>query len=504
MTEPSPLGARAAGVLMHMTSLPAPGGIGAPAFRFIDWLADAGFGWWQTLPVGPPGEAFSPYAARSLFAGGLHLVDLAPLARRGWLDASLVPPAARGPLRLSEVRRTEGLTLLAAERFLERAPKRDRARFEAFRARHRGWLDDWALYDALARAEGTRDWTRWEAGVRRRRVPALAHARRSLVDLIEPRAAAQWFFHEQWGALRRACRRAGVRLLGDTPFYPSLFSADVWANQGLFDLDAHGRPRAVAGVPPDYFSRSGQVWDAPLYRWGAHERDGFGWWRARVARSLELFDAVRLDHFIGFDRAWALSPRARTAKRGAWRGAPGEAALRAIARGPARGRLVAEDLGLLTERAQRLRDGFGLPGMRVLQFGFDGEPGNPHAPHAVGAGCVVYTGTHDNDTARGWAESLAKTDAGRRTLRRACAYLGATPRGLPGALVRAALASPARTAIVPVQDLIGLGSDARMNRPGAERGVWRWRLGSVRPLQRLAAALREQLTLYERAAPVRR
>ena len=489
---------------MHLTSLPGGGGLGAPARRFIDWLDRAGMTWWQTLPVGPPGDALSPYAARSLMAGGAHLIDPYDLARRGWLDDSQI--ALRDPTggyRVADARRIEGLALRAAERFLSGARRRDRAQYEAFCDRESAWLDDWAIFDALAGAEGTADWTRWEKRLRRRHKPALARARRSLAEQIESRRIVQWFFDRQWRGFRQACASKGVRLMGDTPFYPSLFSADVWANQHLFDLDRAGRPRAVAGVPPDYFSRSGQVWDAPLYRWPAHERDGFAWWRDRTRRAAHLFDAVRLDHFIGFDRAWAVSARARSARRGVWRSAPGDEALRVVVRAAGATHLIAEDLGLITDQAARLRDRFGLPGMRVLQFGFADEPGNPHAPHAHVVNSVVYTGTHDNDTTRGWVASRARSAAGRAVLDRACDYLGARRRDLPDALVRAALASVANAAIIPVQDLLGLGSAARLNRPGSRRGVWRWRLDSMRSLERLAPALCERLALYERTPALR-
>ena len=495
---------RAAGALLHLTSLPGAGGcgdLGPGARTFIEWLGRAGLSWWQTLPVGPTGKGFSPYAPRSSFAGGTHLVSLDLLAQGGWLtrdEAESRRSKNHPSVDLPALRRRRGLVGRAAERFLARARRGDRARYARFCAANADWLDDVALFEALAHAEGTADWTRWPDEVRRRRRGALRRAANELADHVARHRVAQFFFQEQWRALRRRGAGAGVRLMGDLPFYPALESADVWANQRLFDLDERGRPRAVAGVGPDYFSRTGQVWESPLYLWRAHERDGFAWWVARVRRAGALFDAVRLDHFIGFDRSWAVPPRARSAARGSWRGAPGAEILRTVTRRVRGIDLIAEDLGVLTPEAARLRDAHAMPGMRVLQFGFTSDAHNPHTPHAHVPRSVVYTGTHDNDTTRGWAESLARSKAGRCAQERACAYLGSTAPGLPDAMVRAAFTSVARTAIIPVQDALRLGSGARMNRPGTSRNNWRWRLGSMATLDRAAERVRELVNLSGR------
>lgn len=488
--------ARDAGALLHITSLPSPGGcgdLGDAAHDFIDRLARMGLSWWQTLPVGPVGRGYSPYSARSSFAGGEHLVALEPLIRTGFLDADATRDTLRAPARADPraVRRRVAHVRHAAMRFDARADSATRERFACFTESHANWLEDFAFYEAISRAEGTGDWTRWPAPVRRRDPGALREAADSLRDEAHIESVMQFFFNEQWRALHNRAAAAGVRLMGDLPFYPALESADVWANQSLFDLDSAGRPNAVAAVPPDYFSETGQVWDAPLYHWPAHEREGFAYLAARVRRSGELFDSLRLDHFIGFHRAWAVPPDARTAQRGEWREAPGERALTAIRAASPDLLIIAEDLGVLTDRAAALRDTFHLPGMRVLQFAFDDDnPNNIHRPRNHPPGCVAYTGTHDNNTTRGWAEELPRTPAGRAVLARACASLNAIPSQLPIAMLRATLESPARTAIIPVQDILDLGSDARMNTPGKARGMWRWRLDSFDKLDRAADSFR--------------
>ncbi len=502
---PGDAGTRDAGALLHITSLPSPGGsgdLGDAAHAFIDRLARMGLSWWQTLPVGPVGRGFSPYSARSSFAGAEHLVAPEPLIRAGYLDADaardMKPAGVRADPRA--VRRRIALVRHAATRFDARADRATRERFSGFIESNNNWLDDYALYEAVSRAEGTGDWTRWPAPIRRRDGAALREAADSLRDETHLERVVQFLFDEQWRALRAGAADAGVRLMGDLPFYPSLESADVWANQSQFDLDDAGRPNAVAAVPPDYFSDTGQVWDAPLYRWPAHERDGFAYLAARVRRSGELFDALRLDHFIGFHRAWAVDPDARTAEHGVWREAPGESALNAVRAATPGLLIIAEDLGVLTDRAAALRDLFGLPGMRVLQFAFDDDnPGAIHRPSNHPVNCVAYTGTHDNNTTRGWAEELLLTPAGRAVLARACAYLNVTEAQLPAAMLRAALESPARTAIIPVQDILDLGAEARMNTPGEARGMWRWRVDSFDVIDRAAEAFRARVEHAGRA-----
>ncbi len=497
--------ARDAGALLHITSLPSPGGcgdLGDAAHSFIDLLASMGLAWWQTLPVGPVGRGFSPYSARSSFAGGEHLVAPEPLVRAGHLDADagcdMPPPKMDADPRAA--RRRVALVRYAATCFEARADRATRERFLYFTEINKYWLEDFALYEAISRAEKTGDWTRWPAPVRRRDGAALSEAADSLRDDAHVERVTQFFFQEQWRALRARASAAGVRLMGDLPFYPALESADVWSNQALFDLGDTGRPNAVAAVPPDYFSETGQVWDAPLYRWEAHERDGFAYLAARVRRSGELFDALRLDHFIGFHRAWAVAPGTRTAKHGVWREAPGESALNAVRAATPNLLIIAEDLGVLTDRAAALRDLFCLPGMRVLQFAFDDDnPGDIHRPLNHPVNCVAYTGTHDNNTTRGWAEDLVRTPAGRAVLARACASLNVTAAQLPAAMLGAALESAARTAIIPVQDILGLGADARMNTPGEARGMWRWRLDSFDALDSAADAIRASVAHAGRA-----
>ncbi|MBC8328573.1 MAG: 4-alpha-glucanotransferase, partial [Planctomycetes bacterium] len=444
------LSARAAGVLLHLGSLPESWGppLGPAALRFADWLAAAGQSWWQMLPVGPPGPGASPYSSPSSFAGD--------------------PGLLRGPGR-----RCAPAFAVAEDELA------------AFRRRNRDWLPDWCLYAAIKEARGGAPWWRWPAPLRQRSAADLKSARRELGPAVERHELEQMLFHLRWAELRAHCRDQGLRLLGDLPLFVELDSADVWAHRELFRLDAAGKPTVVTGVPPDLFSRSGQRWGHPHYRWAAHRREGFRWWLRRFQACLERFDAVRIDHFIGLHRVWEVPPRARTARRGRWGRTPGRELLEAL-RSKLRRELplVAEDLGVMTPEVRRLRDDFGLPGMRVLQWAF--WPGaRADRPHAHTARTVVYTGTHDNDTTQGWLPALP-ADVRRRAL----AYTGGSPATIHRDLARAAFGSPAVLAVVPMQDHLGLGAGARMNRPGTADGNWTWRLSARQPSQALARDLR--------------
>lgn len=469
---------RASGVLMHVTSLPGSfgcGDCGEAALAFIDQLAEARQTWWQTLPVGPPGKGFSPYSARSSFAGGLHLLSLERLVKEGWLRPEDAPAGARrSDIDVSEVRQRIGAVHAAAEHFLRSAPAQDRASFDAFREEHASWLDDWAMFAAISKAEGTGDWTQWPRDVRLREPAAMQGAARELHEFIARQQVGQYFFQKQWSELVARAKAAGVRLMGDVPFYPSLPSADVWANQELFELDENGRPHAVAGVPPDYFSATGQIWESPLYAWEAHHADGFAWWTRRMARAAAMFDAVRIDHFLGLHRGWRVPVGAETAEHGAWVLAPGRELLGAIVHAMPQLKIVAEDLGVVTSEAAALRDHFNLPGMRIIQFAFD-EPDSIHLPANYDENCIAYSGTHDNNTTRGWVESEAREEQSE-PLMRACELLDASAEELPLRLIDAVMRSPAHTAIIPMQDALLLGEEARMNTPGVAEGNWRWRL----------------------------
>ena len=446
---------RAAGVLLHPTSLTDGGGrLVVAAERFLDWLAEAGFSVWQVLPLGPAGSGDSPYAALSSFAGDPR-----------WFAAGS----------------DEGLR-----------PEASGVAFEAFVERERAWLSDWCLYAALKDAHGGRSWLEWDDALKRRDHGALGRAEKELAEAIAEKRRVQWEFFEGWSAIRAAAGRRGIRIMGDIPIYPALDSADVWAHQEMFWLDASGRPVKVAGVPPDYFSETGQLWGNPIYRWDALASTGYAWWVARVTHQLALHDALRLDHFRGFVGYWAVPAGAATAAGGAWEPGPGRALFDAIARAVGGTPFVAEDLGYITEDVVALRTDLALPGMRVLQFGLD-APDSDHAPHNLVRDVVVYTGTHDNDTAVGWFRSLDPI-AKRHVLD----YVGGREEEIAWSIVREAMTSIADLAIVPVQDLLGLGSEARMNVPGIANGNWRWRAPHEALDPALAARVRRLLEITGR------
>lgn len=505
------LAQRAAGILLHPTSLPGPhgcGDLGPGAYAFADWLAAAGQRWWQMLPLGPVSPGGSPYSSPSALAGSPLLVSLELLARDGLLERD---EAAAAPRRLSADRvdyvATERLRRrklrMAFERFARgRAPKS--AEFDRFRQQARPWLDDWTLFRALTEKHGTSDWTRWPRSLRDRSAAALREARAALADAIAFETFVQYAFWRQWSALRAYCHARGVGLIGDIPIFVIHASADVWAHPELFELKPGGRPRLVSGVPPDYFSRTGQLWGHPLYRWPAHERSGFAWWLERFAAAGRAFDAVRIDHFLGFNRCWAVPAGHKTALRGRWRPSPGRALLERVTRNPTRPEIIAEDLGAVVPSAVALRERFELPGMRILQFGF-GDGARADQPHNYPPRCVAYTGTHDNETFTGWFASIRRDRRrgrdGLTTAQRAMRYLDSDGREIHWAALRALYVSPARLVICPIQDVLGLDNRARMNTPATTSGNWQWRLtpGALRAEH--AARLRLLAETYERIVP---
>lgn len=469
---------RAAGVLLHLTSLPGDGGIGDlgdGAHQFLDWLEAAGQSIWQILPFQETGFGASPYGAASSFAGNRLLVS--PVAATREEDGvvstspSPPPPATPGLVQYEPARRwKDGALRRMWHETRDRSPETLHRRTDAFIASHADWLPDWALYAALKEELGGAPWTRWPEDLRRRRPTALAAAGDRLRDEIGYHVFVQYLFDRQWRSLREAARRRGIRLLGDLPLYPALDSADVWAHQRLFDLDDDGTPRHVAGVPPDYFSATGQLWGSPVYDWHRMAADGFDWWIRRLRFLLDRVDLLRLDHFRGFAAYWRVPGDAADARGGEWVGGPGTDFFDAVAQRLGALPLVAEDLGVITPDVEELRQRYRLPGMKVLQFGFD-EPDNEHLPHHHTPDHVVYTATHDNDTSRGWFDGLAEPSR-----RRVLEYLEPGSEPISRALVRCAHQSVASLAIVPAQDLLDLGSDARMNVPGRADGNWRWRL----------------------------
>jgi 4-alpha-glucanotransferase len=438
---------RRAGVLMHLTSVPGPHGVGdlgPAAERFAQWCHESGLSLWQMLPIGPVGYGESPYSATSSFAAEPMLVSLERLAEDGLLPKSrLRAPASmgRGRADFAAARAFKRPRFAEAfETFQRRGGLRSKA-FRDFERASRGWLPGWCRF-AAAKDGGPR----------------------------ELHAFIQFQFERQWHAFRAHCHALGVKLVGDLPIFVTLDSADVADRPELFRLERNGRPKVVTGVPPDCFSKDGQLWGHPHYAWAAHRREGFRWWTSRVATALTRFDALRIDHFVGFVHAYEIAGTAKTARRGRWGPTPGRELLTAVERRLGRLPLIAEDLGAVTAEVIRLRDDFGLPGMKLLHNAFYG-PDSGDLPHHHPVNCVVYPGTHDNDVSRGWVKQLS-----REALARFRAYAGGDRRRPEEALIRLAYASQARTAIVAMQDLLGLGPATRMNVPGVASGNWCWRM----------------------------
>ncbi|HEY7728643.1 MAG TPA: 4-alpha-glucanotransferase [Candidatus Eisenbacteria bacterium] len=479
---PQWMGGRSAGILLHPTSLPGPYGIGdlgPEVDRFLDWMVAAGQTVWQVLPLGPTGFLNSPYLSQSTFAGNPLLISPDRLVAEGLLPADALrnPPAFReDEVDFGAVPAWKESILRASwDRFRADASDHLKEQFRAFRRapEQAFWLWDWTLFAALKQREGGAEWLAWPPDLAARSAVSLSLAATRLSPEVDFHAYVQFLFSRQWGRVRLAAAERGIRILGDVPIYVAPDSADVWANQETFQVDAQGRPTAVAGVPPDYFSAAGQLWGNPLYRWEALERNGFEWWVERVRAGLRTCDVLRVDHFRGFVAYWAVPAGEETAIHGRWVAGPGVKLFHTLRAALGDLPLVAEDLGVITDDVEALIAELGLPGMRVLQFGF-GESDSIHLPHHFSPSTLVYTGTHDNDTTRGWWAALS--DEART---RARDYLGLPESGDEGiewALIRAAYESVAEWAIVPVQDVLGLGSGARMNLPARQEGNWGWRL----------------------------
>lgn len=484
---------RAAGLLLHPTSLPGRGGIGdfgPDAHRFVQWLADAGLKIWQVLPLGPTGYGDSPYQCFSAFAGNPLLIHVPgyegpPRGEDHLVDFGAVIPAKQGALAA----------------WLDTMPYDDQVRHFVCEQQH--WLPDYALFMALKQAHGGVSWTQWDAGARQRDPAALERWRQELAPVIERICKEQFVFFAQYHALHRACRARGIQLMGDVPIYVAHDSADVWANPTLFQLHDDGTLKVQAGVPPDYFSETGQLWGNPLYDWARMHADGYRWWIARMRAGLQLFDLVRLDHFRGFEAYWEVPGDAPTAVNGRWVKGPGAALFKALtaALGPLP--IIAENLGLITPEVESLRERFGYPGMAILQFAFDGQDSN-FIPHRYIRDLVVYTGTHDNDTTMGWwhstgaGDSTRSADAVAREKAFARRYLDTDGTDMHWVLIRATLASVANTVLIPMQDVLGLGSEARMNLPGRQAGNWGFRFTWAQLTPDLTERLRELTTTYER------
>ena len=503
---------RSSGILLHPTSLPGRFGIGDlgdAAYRFLDFLAGSGQSLWQVLPLGPTGYGDSPYQCFSAFAGNTLLVSPERLVEDSLLNKSDLAHAAKfndervdfGPV----IEFKNRLLRRAFETFQQTTSTALRGAFETFNQREAAWLDDYALYRALKDARHGAAWHKWEEPIRRRESSALAHARAQLRESLDAHKFYQFLFFRQWTALKQYCEEQRVKIIGDIPIFVAHDSADVWINPHLFKLNADGSPRVVAGVPPDYFSQTGQLWGNPLYDWEQMQAEGFRWWIERVRSMLNFVDIVRIDHFRGFAASWEIPGGDLTAERGRWVNAPGRDLFTAIRRALGDNLpILAEDLGVITPDVEALRDDFNFPGMRILQFAFGGDTKNTDLPHNYHRNVVAYTGTHDNDTSVGWFQSEAGSGSTRTAAqiereRKFCLdYLGSDGREIHWHLIRAVLASVAGTAIIPLQDVLGLGNDARMNLPNSTQGNWNWRYlpGALTP--QIQQRLNELTALYGR------
>jgi 4-alpha-glucanotransferase len=507
-----PAFSRRSGILLHVTSLPGGHGIGdlgSSAHDFVDFLAESGQKIWQVLPLGPTGYGDSPYQLFSAFAGNPLLIDLNALAEDGLLSSDGLANATDLPedyVEYSTVIDLKQSSLReAAKAFFADSDKKQRASFENFCQNNSNWLDDFALFMACKELDKNAVWSDWDLGIRQRDPSVLEEWQKKLSCEIEIHQFAQFEFFRQWDKLKAHCQRCGISIMGDIPIYVAHDSTDVWAHPELFRLDRQGRPTAVAGVPPDYFSATGQLWGNPLYRWDALAASGHRWWIERFRASLKLFDLVRLDHFRGFEAYWEVPADASTAQEGKWVKGPGAEFFRTVKAELKQLPLVAENLGVITPEVEALRKEFGFPGMSLLQFAFGNDPQGPSfRPHNYSRELVAYTGGHDNDTTVGWwtssgiGESTRSAEDIRKEREFARSYLGFEDEPVNWVFIRAVLASVAGIAIIPLQDVLGLGTEARMNLPGTLSGNWKWRCKPNILTKDVSERLRNLTLLYDR------
>ncbi len=493
---------RASGILLHPTSLPGAfgaGDFGADAYRFVDWLASTGQSFWQMLPLGEVGSGNSPYMSRSAFAGNILLIDLVELADHGWLaQEDLRPDPEFRPERIDFVLlqsfRVERLRR-AAENFFATHADSAHKTYEEYCAAESVWLDDYALFMTIAELKHWRAWNRWPKALVQREPAALKQVAKENADEISFWKFCQWCFSRQWLKLKRYANEHGVRIIGDVPIFVAYQSADVWSNQELFELDEKGRPTVVAGVPPDYFSETGQLWGNPLYRWHTHQQTGYAWWIARMRHALQQADWVRVDHFRGFAAYWEIPADAPDAVTGKWITGPGEKLFEAFENALPTLPVIAEDLGVITPDVEALRDKFHLPGMRILQFAFGDNDSNPFVPHNYVPNAVSYTGTHDNDTSIGWWKM-----APENVREFAMQYLhSSNGAAIHWDMMRALSASVANLVIFPMQDVLDLSGEHRMNFPGHPNGNWAWRFSWSQLYPEQSQALSKMTAENERA-----
>jgi 4-alpha-glucanotransferase len=504
---------RASGILLHPTSLPGRFGIGdlgPEAYAFVDFLVSSGQRLWQVLPLGPTGYGDSPYACYSAFAGNPLLISPERLFAEGLLtqdDLHNVPSLPADKIDFAAVHKAKDAVLRRAyEHYQHSTDTRLRSACETFAEENQSWLDDYAFFRALKTAHGEIAWHQWERSLIRREPNALAYAREKLRPDIDAHKFFQFLFFKQWFALKAHCNERGISLIGDVPIFVAQDSADVWTNPDQFKLDANGRPIVVAGVPPDYFSATGQFWGNPLYNWDHMLADGFKWWIERVRAALQTVDIARIDHFRGFAACWEIPGGDKTAERGRWVEAPGREMFTAIKQALGDLPIIAEDLGVITPDVEKLRDDFGLPGMRILQFAFSSNTTNQDLPHNYHRNVVVYTGTHDNDTTVGWFNSVAG-EGSTRTAKQisderdfCLRYLHTNGAEIHWDFIRTVLASVANTAIIPLQDLLGVGTEARMNLPNSTSGNWTWRFQPDALNEKHSERLRALTDTYGRSA----
>jgi 4-alpha-glucanotransferase len=493
---------RSSGILCHPTSFPSRygvGDLGQGAYGFVDWLVSAGQQLWQVLPLGPTGYGDSPYQSFSAFAGNPLLISPEDLVGQGMLSVEALLDVPDLPSQRVDfgavIEYKQGLLRRSYEHFRTHGTADQQARFSAFRERHSGWLAEFGLFMALKAAFGGGSWHGWPRDVLLREPGALAHFRATLADSATYQEYLQWLFAEQWGALKAYANRSGIQIIGDIPIFVAEDSADVWSHPDLFKLDANGNPTVIAGVPPDFFSETGQRWGNPHYRWDVMAQDGYHWWIERIRHTLAQVDIVRIDHFRGFEAAWEIPAGDETAAGGQWVPGPGPAFFRAIETALGKLPIIAEDLGVITPEVDALRTQFKLPGMKILQFGFALDTDPKYLPHNFERNYIVYPGTHDNNTVVGWFNEAARTGIEKWNCLR---YLGTDGHDLAWDFIRLAWTSVASQAVTCLQDVMSLGVEARMNHPSTESGNWQWRYTPEMLTDALRARLREITVIYQR------
>ena len=468
---------RSCGTLAHPTSFPSKygmGDFGNEAKTFIDFLSDTDQTIWQVLPLTPTGYGNSPYASYSAFAGNHYLISLDLLVNKGLLEPSEAKTAELASTTKSDYDKSyslkNSLYKKASDRFYASLSKEDEKKLRAFRKSNKFWLDDYCLFIACSKANNRTPWNKWAPEIAQRKSATIKKLRKEYKDEIEYQTWVQFEFFNQWYSLKNYANSKGIRIVGDIPIFVDHNSADVWGNPKYFEVDQQGNRVLVAGVPPDYFSETGQLWGNPLYNWKELEADNFSWWVERFRQMFELYDAIRVDHFRGFDAYWEVSANATTAEVGKWVKAPGKKLFKTIKKELGELPIIAEDLGVMTSTVEDLRDSFNFPGMKILQFAFDSDATNSFLPHNYPQNCVVYTGTHDNDTTTGWYRSAPEVEK-----HRAREYTRSDGREIHWELIRLGMLSVADQAIFPLQDFMNLDSSHRMNIPGTVKANWIWR-----------------------------